>query len=63
VLKSGEPTSRQIQAAEEARSKFGMWHGISMLVNVATLALVAVAMGMAARLPDTRSQAAGEGPR
>src|SRR5262249_10212798 len=45
--------------ALEARGEFGRWHGISLLVNFATLALVAGAMALAAQLPaaQPRSEA------
>ncbi len=38
--------------AKEARSTFGMWHGISDLINIITIILVAVALGMGAFLPS-----------
>ena len=37
--------------AEAARAAFGAWHAYSLLVNLATVALVTVAMGLAACLP------------
>jgi len=40
-----------ILKAEEARAKFGRWHGYSLMVNMATLLLVTVAMALAAQLP------------
>jgi acyl-phosphate glycerol 3-phosphate acyltransferase len=43
-------------AALEARAEFGMWHGISLLVNFGTLALVAAAMALAAQLPTVGSR-------
>ena len=58
VLKSTQPTAEQIKAAEQARATFGMWHGMSMLANLATVLLVTLAMALAAFLP-----AAGETAR
>lgn len=37
--------------ADAARQSFGRWHGYSLLLNFVTLALVAVGMALAARLP------------
>ena len=51
VLKASAPTPEEIKAAEDARTTFGQWHGISVLLNFVTVALVAVAMGLAAQLP------------
>jgi acyl-phosphate glycerol 3-phosphate acyltransferase len=45
------PDPTLIREAEEARAAFGMWHGISVLMNLATLGLVTVGMALAARLP------------
>ena len=39
--------------AVEARQAFGMWHGISTLLNLGTIILVTIAMALAARLPAT----------
>jgi acyl-phosphate glycerol 3-phosphate acyltransferase len=58
VLLGAEPTRDQVARAEAARAEFGRWHGYSLLVNFATVALVTVGMALAARLPS----AAGEGP-
>lgn len=38
--------------ATAAREAFGMWHGISLSLNLATLVLVGVALAFAAALPD-----------
>ena len=38
-----------------ARAAFTQWHLISLFLNLGTVALVTVAMGMAAWLPDTAS--------
>ena len=51
VLKSTQPTAEEIGAAEQARASFGMWHGLSMLLNLATVLLVTLAMALAAFLP------------
>jgi acyl-phosphate glycerol 3-phosphate acyltransferase len=40
------------QAALDARAEFGRVHGLSLLLNFATLALVTVGMALAARLPE-----------
>jgi acyl-phosphate glycerol 3-phosphate acyltransferase len=45
--------ARAVQEAEDARAAFGRWHGYSLIVNMLTLLLVAIAMGMAAALPST----------
>jgi acyl-phosphate glycerol 3-phosphate acyltransferase len=39
--------------AASARAAFGTWHTYSLLLNFATLLLVAVALGLAAHLPST----------
>lgn len=38
--------------AATAREAFGMWHGISLMLNMATLALVGAAVALMAVLPD-----------
>ena len=38
-------------AAQAVRGSFGMWHGISLLLNFVTLGLLTVAMALAAFLP------------
>jgi acyl-phosphate glycerol 3-phosphate acyltransferase len=54
-------------AALEARAEFGLWHGISLLLNFGTLALVAAAMALAAQLPaaqprsETKTTPGGNG--
>jgi acyl phosphate:glycerol-3-phosphate acyltransferase len=40
--------------AEAARASFGIWHGISLALNMLTLALAAVALSLAAVLPPPR---------
>jgi acyl-phosphate glycerol 3-phosphate acyltransferase len=52
VILSASPTQEDIQAAEKARSEFGMWHGFSLIQNFTTLLLVTAAMAMAAQLPQ-----------
>ena len=39
-------------AALEAKGEFGLWHGLSLLLNFGTVALVTAAMALAARLPE-----------
>jgi hypothetical protein len=51
VLLVTDPSAEQVKAADEARARFGVWHGYGLLANFGTLALVTVAMGMAAFLP------------
>jgi hypothetical protein len=55
VLDTPAPTAEQVQQARAARARFGMWHGISLLVNFATLGLALLATGLAAHLPGERS--------
>ena len=40
---------------KKARANFGMWHGISVLANYATILMVAGAMVLAASLPGSAS--------
>jgi acyl phosphate:glycerol-3-phosphate acyltransferase len=47
VLESPAPTDEQIAEAKEARAEFGKWHGISLLVNFATLGLTLAAAALA----------------
>ena len=51
VLLSESPTREEVARAESARAEFGRWHGVSLLVNLTTLALVSLAMALAAGLP------------
>ena len=51
ALLTSPPDSAQIRAAEEARAEFDRWHGMSVVLNLATLALATVGMALAARLP------------
>jgi len=37
--------------AEAAKASFGLWHGISLLLNLATLVMVTAALALASRLP------------
>jgi hypothetical protein len=62
VLRSDAPTPEQVQAAEQARSAFGRWHGYSLLVNFAALLLAGVALALAAHLPAAPANAAAAGP-
>jgi hypothetical protein len=54
VLQAPTATAEQVQQAREARSEFGKWHGISLLVNFATFGLALAATLLAAHLPATR---------
>lgn len=58
VLEAAAPSEELITQMKAARAKFGMWHGISLLVNFATLGLTLVAVGIAAHGPS-----GGTGPR
>jgi hypothetical protein len=49
----------QIRQAEEARAAFARWHGVSLVLNLAVLALVAVGMALAAQLPGASAAAPG----
>jgi acyl-phosphate glycerol 3-phosphate acyltransferase len=51
LIASRDPTSDQIQAADQARIDFGRWHGFSLMANFATLLLLTPAMALAAGLP------------
>ena len=47
-----DPTDEKKAAAmKEARGEFGVWHGYSVLVNLATIGLVTGAMALAGNLP------------
>jgi acyl phosphate:glycerol-3-phosphate acyltransferase len=64
VLRSQDPTPEMVRAAEEARGRFGMWHGFSLLQNFLTLALVTLAVLLAAQLPTTPAATpAAEAPK
>jgi len=52
VLRSSNPTEEQLQAAEQARVAFGMWHGFSLLQNFATMFAVGLALLLAGHLPS-----------
>ncbi len=52
ITSSPVASGQEIQAAEKARADFGMWHGMSLIQNFTTLLLVAVAMALAAYLPQ-----------
>jgi hypothetical protein len=47
VLLGASPTREEVARAEAARAEFGRWHGYSLLVNFATVALVTVGMALA----------------
>ena len=48
--------------AVAARKAFGMWHGISMMINLGTIVLVTVGMGMAGLLPTSIPTSDNESP-
>jgi glycerol-3-phosphate acyltransferase PlsY len=51
------PTNTELEAeAHQARAAFGMWHGINTLINLGTIILVTVGMGMAAFLPAEKGK-------
>lgn len=52
VLKHQSPPDDLIKEAEQARATFGMWHGISLLVNLIALLIITVIMALAARMPE-----------
>jgi hypothetical protein len=51
VLRSPQPASEDVKAAEAAREDFGRFHFYSLMLNFVTVGLVTVAMALAARLP------------
>jgi hypothetical protein len=53
ALQTEKPSEEQIKEAEQARATFGMWHVISLLLNMLVLVLVTGAMALAAQLPAT----------
>jgi acyl-phosphate glycerol 3-phosphate acyltransferase len=66
VLLSAHPSEVEIKEAEQARSAFGMWHGINQLQDLLTIVLVGLALVLAAQLPAAAPagsvQAAGRPP-
>lgn len=52
MLRAATPTEGQVTEAREARAAFFAWHGVSLLVNFATLGLSLVAAGMVPFRPD-----------
>jgi hypothetical protein len=55
LLAAASPTTEQVAEVRAARQEFGRWHGISLLVNFATLALTLTATGLAAHFrPSSR---------
>jgi acyl phosphate:glycerol-3-phosphate acyltransferase len=50
-LQSPEPTETQRQDMQAARSAFGMWHGVSLMLNFAVILCVTGATALAAHLP------------
>ncbi len=54
---AGQSSKEELQKeALEAKADFGRWHGYSLLLNFATIALVTVGMGMAGFLPNSRDE-------
>jgi acyl-phosphate glycerol 3-phosphate acyltransferase len=51
-LQSPEPTETQRREMQAARSAFGMWHGVSLLLNFAVIMCVTGATALAAHLPS-----------
>ena len=51
VLKADAPTAELVREARQARADFGKWHGISLMVNFATLGLALTATLLAAHYP------------
>lgn len=54
VLTTAMPSSDAIREADEARKKFGQWHGYSLIANFFTLAMVTGAMVLAGKMPSDR---------
>jgi acyl phosphate:glycerol-3-phosphate acyltransferase len=54
LLLTASPSEQQIQAAVSARMTFGLWHGVSLLVNFVVLILATVALALAANLPNQK---------
>jgi hypothetical protein len=55
------PNLEQERAAlSQANAQFGMWHGISVLLNLVTLVLVTVGMALAAVLPGRTAEVEGQ---
>ncbi len=50
-LQAVEPTEAQRKEMQAARSEFGKWHGVSLLLNFAVIACVTCATALAAHLP------------
>jgi hypothetical protein len=46
-----DPTSANVEKADAVRGEFARWHGYSVMLNLVTVVLVSVAMGLAAFLP------------
>lgn len=56
LLRAAPDIPDQVHAqAVEARRAFGMWHGVSTLLNLVTIGLVSGAMALTARLPSWRA--------
>jgi glycerol-3-phosphate acyltransferase PlsY len=57
---SPETAPRTKAAAVETRREFGLWHGLSLLLNLGTLLLATTALVLAARLPQDDAPQAGQ---
>lgn len=53
-LQAIEPTETQRKEMQSARAAFGMWHGVSLLLNFAVILCVTGATALAAHLPGER---------
>ncbi len=58
VLQNPHPSAAEVAAAEAARAEFLTWHSGSLIDNFVILILVALALGLAARLPEAGAPAA-----
>jgi hypothetical protein len=56
LLTATDASAELVQQARAARAAFGMWHGVSLLVNFATLGLALAAVCLAAHLPTGRTE-------
>jgi glycerol-3-phosphate acyltransferase PlsY len=65
-LQAAEPTDAQRKEMQSARAAFGMWHGISVMLNLAVIVCITGATALAAHLPTplgSRQGSAGIGAR
>jgi acyl-phosphate glycerol 3-phosphate acyltransferase len=54
-LRAVPPTDDLLTKMQSARAAFGMWHGVSLLLNLATIVFVAAATALAAHLPSEKA--------